>query len=181
MIYRAAGLIELLTTLTIMAMALLFFSPVLFQWQDTLKLQQEVNLLKSFLYQVQAHSHYKQKDYLLFLHQDLSLKRWCAVAIVKTSLKSPPCNCLIDSACHQSAESLHYRASFPSIILRSRDLYPSVFLTINARGTLDSRCLKLTLNQVSQILQTNSLGVINVAQQNKRTQCQYSLSRIELG
>lgn len=169
MIYRAVSLIELLTTLTVMAMALLFFSPVLFHWQDTLKLQQEISLLKSFLYQVQARSHYQQKDYSLFISQDAD--RWCAVAIAKTPFFSPPCNCLVASPCHQSPDSLHYQPSISSIKLGSRDLYPRLFLTLNAKGSLDSRCIKLTLNQVSQILQTNSLGVLNVAQQHKRTQC----------
>lgn len=169
MIYRAVSVIELLTTLSIMAMALLLFSPVLFHWHDTLKLQQEINLLKSFFYQIQARSHYQQTDYEVFLHQNDT--HWCAVAMAKTSFFSPPCNCLSHSACPSTAEHILYYPMVSSVRLYSRDLYPRPFLTVNAKGSLDSRCVRLILHQASQTLQTNSLGVINVAQPQKRTQC----------
>lgn len=170
--YRAITFIELLTTIVVMVIALYFLSPILFRLQQPLLLNNEIDQIKSFIYQVQRQSYYQQKDYQLFISQDLAKKQWCLFAFAEKSPDLPPCNCLNRQSCRLPTEYLFYQPQTFQISLSSSNLYPNRFLTFNSKlGTLDDRCLKLSINNQVRILQINSKGVINEPQDNKRSKC----------
>lgn len=168
--FRAITVIELLATLAVMVISLSFFSPVLFRLQETILLDNEVDQIKSFIYQIREKSSYQNQDYIISISQNLTDKKWCIVALQNKAKNSPRCNCLEIKSCSLTDEYFVYFSS--KITLSSKELYPNDFLNINAkRANLPDRCLTLSLNNHYRKLQINSIGVINVAKNNKRTKC----------
>lgn len=168
--YRAITFIEIVISLAISVIALYFISPIIFRLQDPVLLTREVDQIKSFIYQIQTQARYFKQRYSVSISQNAN--RWCMVAIAKKSTKETACNCLNLSSCAINSSYYLYQPISSSIKLKSNSLYPKVFMNIDGvAGRLETICLGLTLNQSQQILQFDSNGVINVAQQGKRTKC----------
>lgn len=170
--HRAITLIELLITLTVMIVAIYFISPIIFHLPDPIIIQNEVDQIRAFIYQIQTKARYHKQNYSITVNQNQSDNRWCIVAIAKKSTKQTACDCLNIKNCEIQDGYFSYQPFSQKIKLKSNSLYPKVFFNIDGRtGQLGEKCLGLRLNNISEVLQFNSDGVINVAQKNKRTQC----------
>lgn len=170
--YRAITLIEILTTFVVMAISLYFLLPVIFHLPDPVLLNNEIDRVKSFLYQVQTKARYQQQRYSITVKQPQGNKQWCMIAIAKKNSKQTACDCSNINSCNITGEYYLYTSQLKSIKLISNSLYPKVFMNIDGvAGRLETVCLGLSYHHSQQVLQFDSNGIINVAQQNKRTKC----------
>lgn len=179
--YKAISLIELLITLAVMVIAIYFISPAIFHLPDPIILNNEVEQIRSFFYQIQTKARFTKTNYSLSVSQKNN--QWCIIAIEKAEEnKEITCNCLNLLSCtipasyhlYKSKESIKHKVS-----LKSKDLYPNSFINIDGiTGKLESKCLGLRINKSQLVMQFNEYGVINVAQQDKRTECRENISRI---
>lgn len=168
--YRAISLVELLTILAVMAISLLFFSPVLFQIQSPIVLANEVDQIKSFIYQVQTTARYQQTAFSVSFNQQHH--NWCMVAVEKIGSKQTACDCFNVKRCAKNTRYFLYESKVPSLVLVSKKKFPAVFMNVDGTtGKIESICLGLRIKDVQQTVQFNENGVISVAQKGKRTQC----------
>lgn len=68
--WRAFTLIEILITLTLLTISILFISPILFSLQDKWALESEIENLSSFIYQIQTKARFQKKNYSLTIAQN---------------------------------------------------------------------------------------------------------------
>ncbi|MDG6338682.1 type II secretion system protein [Glaesserella parasuis] len=168
--FRAITIIETLFAMSIMAIALYFFSPSLFYLQDHIVLNNEIDQIKSFIYQIQAKARYQKHNYSISISQNLADKKWCMVAIEKVSDKQIACNCLNIASC--DIQKSYYLYQTENAVVKNNSLYPKVFINVDGKsGRLESKCLRVTVNKIYEILQVEQNGVINVIQKGKRTSC----------
>lgn len=168
--YRAITLIELLTTLAVMVIGLLFFSPVFFQIQSPILLANEIDQIKSFIYQVQTTARYQQTAFSVSINQRNN--QWCMIAVEKIDSKQIACDCLNIKSCTIKKRNFIYQHTSSHIQLISKKLFPTVLMNVDGiTGKLESICLGLKIKNVQQTIQFNENGVIGVAQTGKRTKC----------
>lgn len=170
--YRAITLIETLTAIAVMVIAIYFISPVIFILQDRIALHREIENIQSFIYQIQTKSRYSNRNYTLTLSQNNN--QWCMIAVIKpiNSTKQIICDCLNKQFCHLDEEYHLYTPSYPNILLKNKSLYPKSFINIDGvSGQLESKCINISLNQESEILQFTQLGRVYVAEKSKRSSC----------
>lgn len=168
--YRAITLINLLITLAIIAITFSFFSPSLYQIQEPILLNNEIDKIKAFIYQIQTQARYHKQHYSVSISQNNT--NWCMIAIAKNNRKETACNCLMLKSCNITDRYYVYQPISHKIKLKSNSLYPKVFMNIDGvTGRLETVCLGVNLNESHRVIQFDSSGVINVAQQNKRTKC----------
>ncbi|HDL5346002.1 TPA: Type II secretory pathway, pseudopilin PulG, partial [Mannheimia haemolytica] len=91
--YKAITLIEILTTITIMVIAVYFISPVIFTLQDRIALHSEIENIQSFIQQIQTKARYTKRNYTLTLSQRNN--QWCMIAVIKpiNTSKQIICDC----------------------------------------------------------------------------------------
>lgn len=170
--YKAITIIELLTTIAIMVIAVYFVSPVIFTLQDRVALNREIENIQSFIYQIQTKARYSKRNYTLTISQRNN--QWCMIAVIKPkkSSKQIICDCLNKAICNLNEEYHLYTPIHQSIVLKNKSLYPKSFINIDGvSGQLESKCIHLSLNKESDILQFEQLGRIYVAAKNKRSTC----------
>ncbi|QIM62218.1 Type II secretory pathway, pseudopilin PulG [Pasteurellaceae bacterium Orientalotternb1] len=168
--YRAITLIELLIALAVISITLYFLSPSIYQIQDPILLNNEIDKIKAFIYQVQTQARYHKQRYSVSISQNNT--NWCIIAIAKNNSKETACNCLMSNSCRITSQYYLYHPVSHKVELKSNSLYPKVFMNIDGvTGRLETICLGINLNESRRVIQFDSSGVINVAQQNKRTKC----------
>ncbi|WP_373767539.1 Tfp pilus assembly protein FimT/FimU [Glaesserella sp.] len=170
--FRAFTLIELLTAFTVVVISLYFISPTIFRIQENILLHQEIDQIKTFLYQVQSHSRYAKKHYSLTVSQREEEKKWCMIAIEKSYSKQRVCDCFNLPSCNISSHYYVYHNIHPQIQLKSNSLYPRAFIDIDGRSArLSPKCLDMRTNHAREIIQFDQNGVVNVVQEQKRSTC----------
>ncbi|MEG9476594.1 type II secretion system protein [Mannheimia indoligenes] len=170
--YKAITLIEMLTAIAIMVIAIYFISPIIFTFQDRISLNSEIENIQSFIYQIQTKARYSKRNYTLTISQRNN--QWCIVAAIKpiNNTKQIICDCLNKKSCSSTEEYHIYNPSNQNIILKNKSLYPKSFINIDGvSGQLESKCINLSLNKESEILQFEQLGRVYVAAKNKRSTC----------
>lgn len=170
--YKAITLIETLTAILIMVIATYFISPVIFTLQDKIALQREIENIQSFIYQIQTKARYSNRNYTLTISQRNN--QWCMIAVIKpiNSSKQVICDCLNKSFCALEEEYHLYTPSYPQTVLKNKSLYPKSFINIDGvSGQLESKCINISLNKESDVLQFTQLGRVYVAEKNKRSSC----------
>ncbi|WGE33845.1 type II secretion system GspH family protein [Actinobacillus genomosp. 1] len=174
MFFKAFTLIESLITLSILIISFYLISPVIFQLQDNIALNNEIENIQSFIYQIQAKARYQKQSYTLTASQNLQTSNWCLIAIQKQTGSSQEivCDCLNVQQCHLTRHFLLYRNTHQHIVLKNQSLYPKSLINIDGTaGRLESKCLALSLNQASKILQFDQWGRIYVIPKDKRSRC----------
>lgn len=167
---KAITLIETLITLIILVVVTYFISPLIFKLQDEIKLQNELEQFRGFIYQVQERARYNKKSYTLSLSQND--KNWCIVAVKKKGRRRQLCNCLDISSCSSFKENWLYLNKIVNSEIKSPLVYPKRFIDINGQtGKLESQCLKIKVNDQETILQFKSYGIIDVISKNENTKC----------
>ena len=73
--WRAFTLIDILITLTLLTISILFISPILFSLQDKWALESEIENLSSFIYQIQTKARFQKKNYSLTIAQNNNEKK----------------------------------------------------------------------------------------------------------
>ena len=170
--WRAFTLIDILITLTLLTISILFISPILFSLQDKWALESEIENLSSFIYQIQTKARFQKKNYSLTIAQNNNEKKWCIIAIQKESSKQVICNCLNIKSCVLKDEYHLYENQHKNIVLRNKSLFPKSFISIDGNaGRLESKCINISLNNTSEILQFDQWGRIYVSPKNKRSTC----------
>lgn len=171
---HAFSLIETLITLVIIVIAFFWLSPVIFSLQDGVKLQSEVENLQSFIHQIQTKARYEKQNYALTISQNNATNQWCVIAIKKpkNDNKRIVCDCLNLKSCVLNDTYFLYQNQFPQIVLKNKSLYPNPFISIDGiTGQLESKCLNMTLNNETEILQFEQGGRVYAMPKNKRTNC----------
>lgn len=169
--YKAISLIELLTALAVIVIAIYFISPVIFHLPEPIILNNEVEQVRSFFYTVQAKARYSQQAYTVSLNQD-NHHKWCMIAVAKNDENHTPCNCLHIESCRLASPYFLYESRSKYVQLSSKKFFPNIFMRINSdTGGVESVCLRLFIHKYEQVLQFNTTGVINVIQKGKRSQC----------
>ncbi|MCK3655127.1 hypothetical protein A4G19_04930 [Pasteurellaceae bacterium Macca] len=93
------------------------------------------------------------------------------IAIEKEKNKQIKCDCLNLNYCQFNTPYFIYHNQYPSVV-KSQNLYPNHFLNLSSQsGKLDPSCLKIEVNQLSEVIQLDQNGMIYVAQTSKRTNC----------
>ncbi|WP_369828919.1 Tfp pilus assembly protein FimT/FimU [Glaesserella sp. 15-184] len=170
MIFRAITFIETLFAITILAIALYFISPTIFRLQDHILLNNEIDQIKAFIYQIQTKARYQKQNYSISISQNITEKKWCMIAVEKISDKQIPCNCLNIQSC--PIQKSYYLYETKNSVVKNNSLYPKVFVNVDGKsGRLEAKCLRVTVNKIYDILQIEQNGVINVIQKGKRTTC----------
>ncbi|MDD0825027.1 Type II secretory pathway, pseudopilin PulG [Mannheimia sp. AT1] len=170
--YKAMTLIEILTTIVVMVIATYFISPIIFTLQDRVALNSEIENIQSFIYQLQTKARYSKRNYTLTISQNDN--NWCMVAVRKpiNSTKQIICDCLNKQFCQFEDEYHIYTPFHSKIRLKNKSLYPNAFINIDGvSGRLESKCIQISLNQESDILQFETLGRVYVAERDKRSTC----------
>lgn len=170
--YKAITLIEILTTITIMVIVIYFVSPSIYTLQDRIVLDNEIDNIRSFIYQIQAKSRYSKRNYTITLSQQNN--HWCMIAVIKpiNSSKQVVCDCLNKQFCDLNEEYHLYTPLYNNIVLKNKSLYPKSFINIDGvSGQLESKCINISLNNENDILQLTPLGRVYVAEKNKRSTC----------
>lgn len=172
--YKAISLIELLTALAVIVIAIYFISPIIFHLPEPIILNNEVEQVRSFFYTVQTKARYSQKSYTISLNQDK--QQWCMIAVAKNDENHIPCNCLHIESCHLHSHYFLYQPHTKYVQLASKKFFPNIFMRINSdTGGVESVCLRLFIHKYEQVLQFNTTGVMNVIQKGKRSQCSSSI------
>ncbi|MDG6881437.1 Tfp pilus assembly protein FimT [Phocoenobacter uteri] len=170
--FKSFTLIEILVTLTILVISVHFILPAIFKLQDNIKLENELSQFTAFIYQVQTRARYHKKSYSVVLSQDLKSQQWCAIAIKKKGRRNQKCNCLNLQNCNKFSEFLLYKNTFKTSQLKTRLLYPRIFLSIDGkRAHSEEKCLKIAVNLQNQILQFKPSGIIYALSTNKNSRC----------
>lgn len=170
--YRAITLIELLITFIIIIISIYFISPVLFNIQIPVLLNNEIDQIKTFIYKVQTQARYKKQRYSLTISQDKINHNWCIIAIEKQNSKEIICDCLNIKTCNLFSKYYIYKSKLKNLELKSKNLYPNSFMNIYGNaGRLETVCLGLKYSQYQKVIQFDANGIVNVAQDSKRTKC----------
>lgn len=173
-LHSAFTLIEALIALAVLVIALYFISPVFFQLQDSVALRQEIENIQSFIYKVQTQARYQKVNYTLTLSQNTRENKWCLIAIQKekNNGKQIVCDCLNLTACGIKQPYLLYQNQHKQVLLKNKSLYPKPFINIDGvAATLESKCIQLSRNSFTEIVQLNQTGRIYVIPKNKRSTC----------
>lgn len=172
--FRAFTLIEILITLTILVISLYFISPAVFYVHDRIALNDEIENVRSFIYQIQTLSRYKKQNYSLTVSQDEHREKWCIVAVKKERGNKGQliCDCLNLQSCQGDNEKISYFNMHKKIKIRNKSLYPNSFINIDGlSGRLEAKCIHFEINGESEILQLEQTGRVYVMPKNKRSQC----------
>ncbi len=172
--FKSFTLIEVLTILTILVISIHFVSPSIFKLQDNIKLENEIEQLKSFIYQVQTKARFNKENYSVVLSQNIKKQQWCAIAIKKKGKRSTnvKCNCLNITSCNKFDDYFLYKNNVKNSQLKTPQIYPKNFLSIDGKAaSLEEKCLKISINQQNKVLQFKSTGIINVISKNKKSRC----------
>lgn len=172
--FRAFSLIEILITLVIFVISTYFISPVIFSLQDKIAINNEIENIQSFIYQVHNKARFTKQNYSLTISQNENEKKWCIIAIKKPKGNKDQiiCNCLNKSSCQLNDEYFIYRNQYKQTMVKNKSLYPKSFISIDGNaGNLESKCLSIHLNQEKEILQFDQWGRVYVAPKNKRSSC----------
>ncbi|MGQ8821320.1 Type II secretory pathway, pseudopilin PulG [Bibersteinia trehalosi] len=169
--YRAITLLETLITLAIIVIASYFISPVLFSFQDQLLVENEIENVKSFLYQLQDKARYQNRNYALNIAQNS--QHWCIIAIAKNSGKSTACDCLNLKSCQLLGLDYHLYKNHNNVSIYNKNTYPKILTYFDGRsGNQSTICLSISKGKNQAILQIQRNGVINVILDTKsRSQC----------
>lgn len=169
---KSFSLLEILITIAILAISLLFISPVVFYLQDTIAINSEIENIQSFIYQIQNKARFTKQNYTLTISQDNQNKKWCIIAVQKPNSKQVICDCLNINSCNLQTEYHLYQNQQQNIILKNKSLYPKAFINIDGlAGRLESKCINISLNKENEILQFDQWGRVYVSQKNKRSTC----------
>lgn len=168
---RAVTTLELLITLAISIIAIYFISPVWFQLQDRIMIENEVENVKSFLYQIQDNSRYKNQNYALTIAKNN--QNWCIIAVAKTQEKSTACDCLNLKSCDLNKTEYQLYRNIHQVDIYNRNLYPKILTHFDGKsGNQSTICLNIFKEKNQAILQIQRNGVINVLiDQRARSQC----------
>lgn len=167
--YRAATLIELLTTLAVSLILLSLFSPAVFRLADPIAVQREAEQLQTFFAQIQADARYQRRNYALMVSQEKG--RWCAIAMAKNGAKQSACNCLNLSVCRLDTPYRLYHSHYATEIVPSK-FYPAVLTYLDgSSGNNAGGCVRIVKGTAWLILQFQQLGVVNVIQSKTRSNC----------
>lgn len=172
--FKAFTLIEILVTFTILVISIHFISPIVFHLNDLIALNSEIDTLQSFLYQLQTKARYDKSNYTLTISQNNMNKNWCVIAIKKAkhTKKQVICDCLNTKLCTINNEFNTYSNRYKGTLIKNKSLYPQAFINIDGKaGRLESKCIHLSLNNVSKILQLDQWGRIYVIPEHKRSHC----------
>lgn len=170
----AFSLIEITITIFILVISIYFISPVVFSLKDKFALQSEIENIQSFIYQVQSKARFNNQNYSLTISQKEFEKKWCIIAVKKekNSTKQIICDCLNIQSCNLNDEHFIYKPQYKNIIVKNKSLYPKSFINIDGlAGRLESKCLNVSLNKESEILQFDQWGRVYVSPKNKRSTC----------
>ncbi len=171
-LFKSFSLIEMSVTLSILVISFHFISPAIFKLQDNIKLENEIKQLKAFIYQVQTHARFNKKVYSVVFSQNIKKQQWCAIAIKKKSRRNVKCNCLNLTTCNKFTDYLLYKNDFKESKLKTPQIYPKNFLNIDGKtARLEEKCVKVTVNKQSKVLQFKSTGIINVISKKKKSRC----------
>lgn len=171
---KAFTLIEAMITMAVFIIAIYFISPVIFRLQDNIALQQEMENIQSFIYHIQTKARYQKRNYSLTISQNEQQNKWCFIAIQKeiNNAKQIACDCLNLTACGLKQPHFVYQNHHSQIILKNKSLYPKAFINIDGvAGSLESKCIQLSRNNFTEILQFNQAGRIYAIPKNKRSTC----------
>lgn len=169
---RSFTLIEILIAIAVLTIATFFISPVIFTLQDKFALNSEIKHIQSFIYQIQTKARYSQESYSISISQNINDKQWCIIAIKKETSEQIICDCLNINSCIIKNYAYLYKNKYPNIILKNKSLYPKSFISIDgAAGRLESKCINISRNKESEILQFDQWGRIYVMEKNKRSNC----------
>lgn len=172
--FRAITLIETLITLALIVISIYFISPVVFRVHDSYLVENELDHITSFIYQIQSRARYTKTAYSINLVENRAEKRWCMVAIQKQRSQRELCNCFQLSACPRQAVYQLYSIQSEKVEMKTNKQFPQYTLDIDGlSGGMEEGCLKLRNRDYEQILQFDPRGVINVAQPNARTECKH--------
>lgn len=172
--FRAITLLESLITLVLIVISVYFISPVVFRLHDSYLVENELDHITSFIYQIQSRARYTKTAYSINLVENRAEKRWCMVAIQKQSSQRELCNCFQLSACPRQAAYQLYSIQSEKVEMKTNKQFPQYTLDIDGlSGGMEESCLKLRSHDYEQILQFDPRGVINVAQPNARTECKH--------
>ncbi len=167
--FKAYSLIESLITIALIAIVVSFATPKLFEQGDQLKLDREMSLISSFIVKIQDKARFERKRYSMLINQ--KDEKWCMVAINKPTSRKVSCNCLEPNSCNKFKEYYILENSIKSEI-KTRLLYPKTFLNIDGIAfALESKCIKVSVNDAHDVLFFNQYGVINVLPKSKRSNC----------
>lgn len=168
---RAVTIIELLMTLAMTIIAIYFISPVWFQLQDQILIESEVENVKSFLYQIQDKSRYKNQNYALTISKNN--QNWCIIAVAKNQEKVTACNCLNVKSCDLKDTEYQLYRNIHQVDIYNRNLYPKILTHFDGKsGNQSTLCLNISKDKNQVILQIQRNGVINVINDQKsRSQC----------
>lgn len=168
---RAVTTIELLITLAISIIAIYFISPVWFQLQDQILIESELENIKSFLYQIQDNSRYKNQNYALTISRNN--QSWCIIAVAKNQEKVTACDCLNLISCDLKETEYQLYNNSHQVDIYNRNLYPKILTHFDGKsGNQSTLCLNISKNNYQAILQIQRNGVINViTDQKSRSQC----------
>lgn len=167
---NAFTLIETLLTIAILVIVIFVTFLALFHLQDEFKLNNETKLFESFIYQVQTKARLEKRRYSISLAQQD--KNWCAIALQKNDTEEVSCNCLDIENCTSFDSFLLYKNHFQKSEIYSSRLYPETFINIDGiKGTLESKCLRISVAKKSKILQFYQYGLLNILSENNRSQC----------
>lgn len=169
---NAFTLIELLATLAVLVILLFLLSPIIFRLNDYLALNNEIEGLKTFIYQVQMQSRYQKQSYTLTTAQNEAQKKWCVIAVQKPDDKAIICDCLHLPSCQLKQTYFIYHNHYAESNIKNKSLYPKSFININGESAqLEAKCIKIRVHDLEQTLQFHKVGRIYVASENKRTTC----------
>lgn len=168
--YRSFSLIETLTTLVVLTIAVYFISPIYFPLQGNNYIQHEINAFRNFLYQIQSQSRFYKQNYIVKIYQQEN--KWCAISFAKKLEKSTACDCFNVDRCRNLTEIFRYMPISHNITVHSKKIYPNTFLNIDGvSGRFNEGCLLFKQGENYEILQINDNGVADVIQKGKRSQC----------
>lgn len=169
---KSFSLLEILITIAILVISLLFISPVIFRLQDSIALNSEIENIQSFIYQIQNKARFSKRNYTLTISQNNQTKKWCIIAVQKPSSKQLICDCLNINSCHLQTEYLLYQNQQQNIVLKNKSIYPKAFINIDGlAGRLESKCINISRNNESEIIQLDQWGRVYVSSKNKRSTC----------
>lgn len=171
--FRAFSFIEALVVLAVTVIAFYLIPPVIFRLHNTAALQNEVENIRAFLYQVQADARFHQHHYAVQIAQQGS--QWCLIALAKKREKPTACNCLTVQACHLDVPYRLYR-NYSDVILTTKRLYPDTFMHFDPKsGNPSNICLGLKADNQQVVLQIQRNGVINAIYGQTRSRCKETL------
>lgn len=163
----AFSIIEVVITIALLALALLWFIPTQSHLNHHIALQQEIDQFRRFFYRLQNRASLFRQHYSLTLSQRDG--KWCLIAAKKRN-QQIKCDCLQPTQC-LSSEFFIYQPLFPEISVRSNSLYPHIFLELSGdSGNSSVKCLQFVAGQSQRILKFER-GLVSEYPEKNRSKC----------